>query len=50
MGMHTRLHHVVVLLYEGVLDSGFTIVGASGWCVRKIAEASDMGMMQSALD
>lgn len=38
------------LVYEGVFDSGLTIVGASGWCVRKITEASDIGMMHSALD
>lgn len=36
--------------YEELFDSGLTIVGPSGWCVRKIAEASDMGMIQSALD
>lgn len=36
--------------YEELFDSGFTRFGASGWCVLKIAEASDMGMMHSALD
>lgn len=42
--------HTIVRAYEGVFDSGLTSVGASGCCVRKMAEASDMGMMQRALD
>lgn len=43
-------HILFVLIYEGASDSGLTSVDGSGWCVRKIAEASEIGMMQSALD
>lgn len=42
--------HLFEVLQEGVLDSGLMDRGMSGWLVRKIAEASEMGMMQSALD
>lgn len=46
---HVQLH-TVLEVYDGAFDSGLTSVGVSGWCERKMAEASDMGMMQRALD
>lgn len=36
--------------YQWLFDSGLITVDDSDWGIRKMAEARDMGMMQSALD